>query len=315
VGQRSDALALGSLTHNGLDNWKKVGKPVIDDEIRMEINPTPETLQLAEVMIRGYVQKYPREVWEVEETEAAVEFPLEYNPDRPVSGWTGVAKLDGYFYVQEDTTIESGLPGQTLTLGRGWWSREYKTKSHGIPRDTWFREWSAKRQADFQLLALHHLIEQRPRHHDNDTTIRGVLVSVLEKPREYVPRRKCKGCENTYDLSSYRTHADGQMCPMCGYVQNIKPYIPSVPSAPEYYRLVVTRSPEQLEVARREITMVAEAMADLRDQGPTSVVPNRDNCISNRYHSVCAYAEDHIGGTTVAEPKYVRIDPYRYIGL
>ena len=323
VGQRSDALCLGSLVHNALDNIDRTGRMFIDDATLVEMNPTPETKLLAELMVAGYRRKYPTERWECVRTEAAVEFPLEkgvsvFHKD----DWFGVAKLDKYFYVPEDTTIESGLPDSRLVLGRGWWAKEYKTKSHGIPRPTWMKEWASKMQADFQLLALQNLLNTGvntdgvPLQEEMNTVPRGVLVSVLEKPREYTPKRKCKGCGNQYELESFFVGADGHHCPMCNHVQILKPYTPTVPAAPEYFQMIVTRTPEQLERARREIGAVAESMEEYIDSNDiTSLTPDRDNCINNRYHRQCAYAEQHIAGSPVGEPTFVKIDPYRYIGL
>lgn len=328
TGQRDDALALGSLVHEMLDNWSKTGRPFISIETLTSISPTPECLQIAEIMTAGYIQRYPSERWPVERTEEAVEFPLyEYKThlhgnDIFSGGWSGIAKLDGYFYVPEDTIIESGIPGITLTLGRGWWSREYKTKSPSINRGVWMQEWASKRQADFQLLALQNLLHngwkdatiRTLQAHNPTDDIRGVLVSVLEKPREYTPRRKCKGCSDTYDLSSFRVVDTGHACPMCGHVQHLKPYTPAVPSSPDYFRMTVTRTPEQLEVARREILQVAQAMDDMVDDGMSYITPNRDNCIQNRWHRKCEFAENHIAGREVGEPEYIQIDPYQYIG-
>src|ERR1700722_14737912 len=76
VGQRSDPLALGSLVHNLLDNSSRYGRAVIDDATLAEVTPTPECVALAEVLVRGYLLKYPRERWEVERTEQPVKFPL-----------------------------------------------------------------------------------------------------------------------------------------------------------------------------------------------------------------------------------------------
>ena len=76
VGQRSDALCLGSLVHNALDNIDRTGRMFIDDATLVEMNPTPETKLLAELMVAGYRRKYPTERWECVRTEAAVEFPL-----------------------------------------------------------------------------------------------------------------------------------------------------------------------------------------------------------------------------------------------
>ena len=319
VGQRDDALALGSLVHNGLDEYSKTGRGAISQETIAEIGPTPECLRIAEMMVAGYIQKYPVERWPVERTEEAVQFPLGDWGWGNNKEWFGIAKLDGYFYVPEDTQVESGQPGQTLTLGKGWWSREYKTKSPSVNRGTWMMEWAAKRQADFQLLALTDLLENYPPWAPSPgrgkiDTVRGVLVSVLEKPREYTPRRKCKGCSDTYDLESFIPTPEGHKCPACGTVQHMKPYVPTVVPMPDYWRMIVTRTPDQLEVARREILCVAGDMQDMMNSGMESVVPNRDNCISNRWHRKCEYAEQHIAGKAVAAPEFVQVDPYRYIG-
>lgn len=318
VRQRDDALALGSLVHNGLDNYSKIGKGLIDPATIQEINPTPECFATAELLVRGYLLKYPRERWPVERTEEPVRFPLVDDGIKPYR-IEGVAKLDGYFYVPEDTTIESGLPGQTLTLSRGWWSREYKTKSPAVDRGTWIAEWASKRQADFQILALTDLLKNYPpferRVVGKIDTVQGVLVSVLEKPREYIPKRKCKGCGETYPLEAFFVCVEGHRCPVCGNTQKLKPYIAKEAPIAEYYRLTITRTPGQLETARREITQVALAMEELRTRGMESLPPNRDNCITNRYHRKCEFAENHIAGRVVGEPEFAKVDAYKYIGL
>src|ERR1035438_10424182 len=112
VGQRSDPLCLGSLVHNALDNFAKTGKPFVDEDTIRENNPTPDTMAMAEVLVVGYLRKYPKEHWPTERAEQPLQFPLELMPQSE-GEWTatGLAKLDGYFYVPEDTTIESGLDG------------------------------------------------------------------------------------------------------------------------------------------------------------------------------------------------------------
>ena len=106
VGQRSDPLCLGSLVHNALDNFAKTGKPFVDEDTIRENNPTPDTMAMAEVLVVGYLRKYPKEHWPVERAEQPLKFPLapattitnngmetieEYGPIE------GLAKLDGYF--------------------------------------------------------------------------------------------------------------------------------------------------------------------------------------------------------------------------
>lgn len=318
--QRSDPLALGSLVHAGLDHQSKTGKIHIPEEVITEVTPTRECLDLAELLIRGYFLRYPREYWDMELTEEPVKFPLwdEIN---------GVAKLDKYFYVPTDTTIDSGTPGHTLTLARGWWTKEYKTKSPGVDRGDFIAEWAAKRQADFQLLALHTMVNSREfgekilkvmdRYGNVTSQVQGVLVSVLEKPREYTPKRKCKGCGDSYALESYLPTSEGFMCPVCGHVQKLKPYIAKEGPKCDYFQFTVTRTPDQLAVAKGEILQIAQEMEEIREEGKESRAPNRDNCISNKWHKKCVFAESHIAGV---EPlteggQYVKIDPYKYIGL
>jgi hypothetical protein len=314
VGQRSDPLCLGSLVHNALDNFAKTGKPFVDEAALGENNPTPDTMAMAEVLVVGYLRKYPKEYWPTERAEQPLKFDLNYGDHE------GLAKLDGYFYVPEDTTIESGLDGYTLTLSRGWWGKEYKTKAHGRNRAEWIKEWQTKRQADFQILALQEKLKQEQFHTNGDfhgeTTVQGILICVLEKPHEYVPKRKCAKCRGDYDLQLYRPMEHGFACPACDTVQELSPYIPKVPKIPEYFRVAAVRNEEQLMVAKREITAVAIRMERMRVEGMEVEQPNRDACVNNVYRRQCAYMEPHTyGGTTATDTRYEKMDATKYRGL
>ena len=328
TGQRSDPLCLGSLVHNALDNFAKYGRPSFDEETMVENNPTNETVQLAQVLVEGYLKKYPAERWPVERTEQPLRFPI----DGPlvannVDGRWGLAKLDGYFYVPTDTTIESGsgLDGDTITLSRGWWAKEYKTKAHGVDRAKWIREWQTKRQADFQILALQNMLRSRDHrgvqekfHIAADAPVQGVLVCVLEKPYEHTPQRTCKNkaCKGKFDMMLYIPRPDGYACPMCGFVQPLKPYTPTAASQPEFFRITVVRKPEQLEVAREEIRRTAIEMEDMRRNGMDSRLPNRDACVNNVHRRQCEYFDPHTyGGTTETNPSFVQIDATKYMGV
>jgi len=309
TGQRSDPLCLGSLVHNALDNFSKEGKPYVDDATMTENNPTKDTYELALMLVHGYLRKYPKEIWPVERAEQPLRFPLDYDFSGHVN-LEGLAKLDGYFYVPEDTTINHGIDGSTLTLARGWWAKEFKTKAHGRNRAEWVKEWQTKRQADFQILALLELLFKK------EEPIQGVLVSVLEKPHEYTPRRKCVKCKDQYDLASFIPQAEGFMCPVCGAVQELSPYIPKVPKEPSYFRITVTRTPEQLVVAKNEIQRVAQAMERMRVEGMDSVLPNRDACVNNVHRRECEYHAPHTyGGTTKEDRRYVQIEATKYMGV
>lgn len=325
IGQRRDPLCLGSLVHNGLDNFAKTGKPTIDEATVLENSPTPETYQLAILLVQGYLKRYPAEQWPVERAEQPLRFPL-WNPDYSVpkeNVLEGLAKLDGYFYVPEDTTIESGLEGYTLTLTRGWWAKEYKTKAASRDRAEWIKEWQTKRQADFQMLALQEYLrtavtkEGDPLQQEMNINVQGVLVCVLEKPHEYIPKRKCAGCKNSYELMAFIPKAEGFMCPVCGVVQKLNPYVPKVPKEPDYFRITVTRSAEQLEIAKREILHVAEEMEMMRSGGMSTALPNRDACVNNVHHRECEYHAPHTYGGSTGDPGmgYVTIEATKYMGV
>lgn len=320
TGKRSDALALGSLVHNGLDNFAKQGKPFVDETTLAEVNPTDECYAMAMLLIHGYIDRYPAELWSVELAEQPLKFPL-WNPDYGIPKEKvikGLAKLDGYFYVPKDTTIESGV-GPEIVLSRGWWGKEYKTKAHGRKRSEWIKEWQTKRQADFQILALKHMIRTM-RAEDglkgDFEPVQGILVCVLEKPHEHVPKRKCAGCKEIWEMSVFIPQAEGFMCPMCGCVQELSPYMPKVPKVPDYFRITVTRDPRQLEVAKQEILCTATTMEMMRLTGMSSVLPNRDACVNNVHRRECEYHGPHTyGGTTAEDSRYVQIDATKYMGL
>jgi len=309
-GQRSDALCLGSLVHNILDNVSRKGKPEIDTSVLIENSPTPETVMLAEQLVYGYVKRYPRIEWPIEVTEAPLRFPL-------AEDFEGLAKLDGYFYVPEDTAVPSGIEGMTLTLARGWWAQEYKTKAASRPRPEWIREWQTKRQCDFQMLALkHHLDSGQEESYLGIDCVQGVLICVLEKPREYTPKRKCVACKETWELASFRPSSEGYCCPSCGKEQHLSPYIPKVPKTCDYFRITATRTPDQLAVAREEILQIAIHMEDMRSFGRLWREPNRDNCVNNVHRTQCEYMEPHTYGPEVTEDRrFHQIDTSAYMGV
>lgn len=321
TGQRSDPLCLGSLVHNALDNFTTHGKPFFDEECILDNTPTPDTVKLAELMVHGYLKKYPTERWPMERAEAPLQFPLNNNgvpsiyndkgtPDN--ADHRALAKLDKFFYVPEDTSLDSGIEGYRLTLSRGWWAKEYKTKAYGRQRSEWIKEWQTKRQADFQMMALQHYLDSK----SIDDRVQGVLVSVLEKPHEYIPKRKCAGCKETYELASYLPCEKGFSCPVCGVIQELSPYIPKVPKIPEYFQITVNRTAEQLAVARAEITEVAIKMARMREIGLSAEVPDRDNCVNNRHRRECEFHAPHTYGSAVADDaRFVIVDATKYMGV
>src|SRR5258708_10338152 len=115
-------------------------------------------------------------------------------------------------------------------------------------------------QAHLKMLALREMRGEMPR---------GVLICVLEKPREYVPKRKCKKCGENYEMSLFFVTGEGGVyaCPGCAEHQKLSPYEPKSPKIPEFYRITATRSAEQLERSRGEIDRVAMDMRDMWERG------------------------------------------------
>jgi hypothetical protein len=301
---RDDNMAIGSLVHAGLENWTRNQLPNVSQATVDEINPTPDTLALAAGMVIEYARRYPAEQWEMVFCEEPLKFPLLGR-----APLTGLAKVDKYFYVPEQTAVETGIEGEALSLAPGWWIHEYKTKSAAISRANYAMAWESNMQADFQMLALQAKLGEPPA---------GMIVQVLEKPRTYVPKRKCKGCQETVELASWLPTGDGQhACPLCGNRQTLKPYEPKAEPMPAFYRLGVIRSQERLSRALGEITSVAWQMAHLAAQGLSMYrrPPNREACVHPQY-GPCAYFRNHTYDLpTTEDASMEHRDATRYVGL
>jgi len=184
---RDDALALGSLVHEGLRIWQERHVIEIPEKVIEEISPTRECVNEAQELIYGYTHAYPEERWRLILCEQPLVFPLLHRSCECqgevgcLTTLDGLAKLDSYFYVDEPTIVESGQPGLEFTLSPGWWVHEYKTKSPDIPLGLFIQKWEMNVQASFQMMALRETIHEE---------IQGVLVNILEKPKRYIPKRK-----------------------------------------------------------------------------------------------------------------------------
>jgi len=291
-GQRDDAMAIGSVVHSGLENYYLHNTPTPNQDVLEENNLTPDAGWLAQQMINGYVLTYPKEAW----TLMGVEEPLIYKTFTPVPL---LAKVDAFFRVEEPMSIPGGPDGEEIYLRPGLWIQEYKTKADGR-RDLWLQRWAVDMQADFQMLALDAAYPASERKGDNEE-ICGLLVNVIEKPRQSTPRRKCKGCKETYDYMSYLNTVDGWACPVCGFVQQLTPLKIDTPREATYFRHKVERSPEQLQVSRRLISHVAERMLYM-EQRPNmgSEVYNKSQCLHSIY-GPCDYFNNHTYGLDVSE--------------
>lgn len=355
--QRDDALALGSLVHEGLRVWQLTHTVEIPLAIQEEMIPTRECLSLAEELVYGYAQRYPEEYWPLIHCEEPLVFPLvpqrhwcdtchnETDVDatgtcdfcddpecRVLTGLQGLAKIDSYFYVPEPTYIESGLPGTGYTLNPGWWIHEYKTKSPFIPMGMYMQGWEMNMQASYQMLALMHKINQTPPEVyqyaesygivPGAQEVQGVLVNILEKPRRTIPKRKCSGVSGCGALSEFATwlpSGDGLYhCPSCGTKQKLMALKEATPiTPPAYYRLIVTRTPEELIRAKQQIIQVGQRMIAMEAGGLHSEPWRTSACVDTKWNRACEYLPSHKQGRPVEpdDPQFEFIPDYRGIPI
>lgn len=322
--QRSDALCLGSLVHSGLEQYSLTGQLTIAPEVVSEVTPTPDTLALAYTLVHGYIRAYPNEVWDIHRVEQPITFPLV--GEAAERGIVGLAKVDAWFYNPELRELETGIPDYQTSIQAGYWIREYKTKGASVDRASWIQFWQTNMQASFQCLALdEHLNGANRRGYDPASNnhlvtapIEGVLVSVLEKPKEYIPKRKCKGCAETIEMELFLSTGEGHACPLCGAVQKLTPYVPKVERVPVYYRVLATRQPAQLELDLLHISHVAVEMDKLRKgELDPAILANKGSCLdlrSRRGWGECVYYRAHIYGLE-DDNNLIQIDPFGYVGL
>lgn len=310
--QRSDALCLGSLVHEGLRVWQQSHTVDIPQTVVDEMTPDKDTYLLAQELVHGYAQTYPSEQWPLILCEEPLVWQLgdkeemskAYGYDRPVGeDLTGLAKLDAYFYVPELTAVESGVPGLTTWLTPGWWIHEYKTKGAGVPLAMYMQSWESGLQASYQVMALtEHLAQQygkvtdtSPRYPTHQGDVQGVLVNVLEKPKRHIPRRKCQGCKETLEYNSWLITGTGMYaCPVCGHRQELMPLKQDTPATPpSYFRVVVSRSPDQLARHRSDIIAVGQQMIAMSRGGIHSHPWNWKTCVNFQYRRACDYFTPH----------------------
>jgi len=142
------------------------------------------------------------------------------------------------------------------------------------------------------------------------------MICVLEKPREYTPMRKCKACQETFELAAFQATGEGYACPWCREVQHVSPYKPKSPKLPEFYRVLATRTQDRLEQSGYQILQIAERMQNMRESGPDAEAPHWSNCVVNKYRRRCEFFEPHAAGRLAgADTGFVTIDPIKYVGL
>lgn len=331
--QRDDALCLGSLVHEGLRVWQESHTVEIPQQVQEEMTPSRECLNLANELVFGYAQRYPEERWPLILCEEPVTFPLRgeeisvcesclaswgYKVECPMCGeptvrksrdiLTGLAKIDSYFLVEEETEVEMGVEGLTFTLTPGWWIHEYKTKSPYVPLPIYMQAWEMNLQASYQLTALRHKMRDSPH------KVQGILINVLEKPRRHIPKRKCRACEETYEFATWLPTGTGEYaCPACGNRQvltALKEAQPQLPCA--FYRIMVTRSLEELAADREIMLMVGERMIHMEEHGLHSEPWTKKNCVDTFSKRACDYFSPHkYGHSTSGSDIYEHVPDYR----
>jgi len=303
LGQRDDPLCIGALVHSGLENFYATGNYEISEEVIKEFDPTKDALFMAHLLLDQYTSNYTND-------PAAKQFSVEEPVIRPITKDLALlAKVDRYFYVEEDVEMPTGWQGDTTLLTKGWWIKEHKTKSSYVPMPLYMKGWQSNMQADFQLLALSHKIGP----------IQGLLVNVLEKPNIHKPKRTCKNCRVIQPFDAYTITQKGKYkCQLCGHEQDFAP-VKEPKSAPKcnFYRFAVTRTQERLlNQSLPEIIKVADTMMTMMKEGIRSVPPWRPNC--STWRQTCQYFELHNTQDAVipsSHPEFVTVDPTAYMGL
>lgn len=296
--QRDDALALGSLVHEGLRIWQQAHILQIPNEIVDEVCPTKECFDLATELVYGYTRRYPAENWPL----ILCEEPLTF--DLGCDKLLGLAKIDAYFYVSEPTEVDTGIDGSTLLLSTGWWIHEYKTKNPFDPIGLYMQGWDMNMQASFQALALQNKI---------NGPIQGVLVNVLEKPKRNIPKRKCLNCQEYYEFRQWMPNGKGEYnCPICGKTQKLTPLKENPASTPpNYYRFPVTRTEMELARDKQFIIQTGYEMLEMEQQGIYSKPWQTKNCVDQKWKQVCPYFSAHKNFGDTNGSQYQDVKDYR----
>jgi len=181
-----------------------------------------------------------------------------------------------------------------------WWVKEYKTSAKR--HDMVLKRWCNDMQADFQCLALEGYTGER---------CNGVLVTVLQTPKVYIPKRTCKGCKGKFEFGSYMPSGQKYRCPMCGREQDLAAYKPK-PFQMETYRLTALRSERRLGESLGWIIETAREMQEYMTAGMRTRRPNCRECVGDWW--VCSYFEPHTQGLEAGEVGgFEQVEPLGYL--
>lgn len=279
--QRTDPMALGQLFHAGMSELYEHRRPAIPASTIEEVQPAPDLLLHARHLVQGYIEAFPRDLQEVL-------VPTERLVTRPSDPLPIAAKIDAYFHLDQDTMLPDGTAVQA-----GWWIQEYKTTTNR-DKAAFIRRWIVDKQADFQMLALEHLVGE---------PAQGVLVCCVMHSLPRPPIRKCRACSQYFSFEGWLKTGSQYACPSCGNRQYLAP--PANPDPPEYWRLPVTRTREQLAATMSLIRTVSYAMMEAYDAN--DALPNPLSC--TQPWSTCDYFIHHNIGP---DPTLIHLDSTKY---
>jgi len=91
-------------------------------------------------------------------------------------------------------------------------------------------------------------------------------------------------------------------CPVCGNVQKLQKLKEIVRTPPQYFRMIVERSPERLKEDLDMIVSIAMQMEGMRIFGLKSSIPwNKERCVEPMFHRTCEYFNNHLNNLSTLE--------------
>lgn len=306
VGERDDALAIGVATHAALEEGYRNGNFTVPHSVLEEMPLTQEARLEVRSMVEAYRVAYPG---------GPVEFPwsgLEDPLDWTIGDITITAKLDGFFIIDQDTTVAGGESGY-IQLAPGIYGFETKTKMPGIDRGLYMREWQANLQGSFQLLTLRELAREKY----PDLPVRGIMLNVLERPKVYTPRKTCNGCKELLPVYTYTINGEYYICNRCQHNNKFKAAQIPEPRVdpPVLWRFLVERSDTRLNNDLYDIMTVATHMQTCMSN-PEHAHANRNECVNAYKRKTCEYFEPHNAFEPVTAerwPNFVKFNPTAYL--
>lgn len=312
-GREDGTRVIGSLVHKGLENYYKTNQLDITQEYIDELNAAPEAVYTARLLLQGYIQNYAGEKLLV--SEVHTEEPLQFLLEEPIPV-PCLAKLDTYGLLETTTQVYNG--GDPVYLEPGYWIVEHKTKAAEFSRSKYAQGWMMNLQVDFQVLALQsHLLKR-----GIQAPVQGLIINVLEKPRNTRPTRKCRKCGEYSDFSTWVVADDGKhSCPWCGATQKLTPLADAASYEGDYYRIIVQNPIQRRTATLQAITSVWLNMKWMEEIGPNASntfdlfthMFNYRSCVHPIY-GACEFFEPHSQWTGANEgPLYqVKENPVQY---